>query len=207
MTDVEQPPAQAATGETPPSKAAIGCLILIGVAFAGTIVVAVPETAYCIAGFMAAATARKARDWANGRRGHAAEEQPNEEPIDIVTALWTLGQKTGHVRLTQLQEATGLPDTKAVRVLLDEAGIPVRTGVRAGGKNGPGVHATDIPPLDRAPSGRCLCRSGATTNTNNSAGAGGREGLRVEPIGQAGTVVHTPAEASRHHAIAKTGRR
>jgi hypothetical protein len=173
------------------------------VAFAGTIVVAVPEMAYCIAGFMAAATARKARDWANGRRGHAAEEQPNEEPIDIVTALWTLGQKTGHVRLTQLQEATGLPDTKAVRALLDEAGIPVRTGVRAGGKNGPGVHATDIPaplPADGdSPDGRCLCRSAANTNANNDDGEGSEKGFRVETTGQAGVTVYDLSETKRRH--------
>ena len=131
-----------------------------------------------------------------------AEEQPQEaEPVDIVAALHQLGEGGQHVRLTQLQDATGLPDTKTVRALLDDAGVPVRAGVRAGGKNGPGVHHDDFPPLDRSPSEGCLCRSGANANANNSAGEGGGEGLRVEAIGQAGTVVHTPAEASRHHRI------
>ena len=202
MTTAEQAP----EAEEQPSKLAGGCVLVVAAAAAGGVVYAVPEVGYTVAGALVTIGVGKARAWATRRS--VAEEQPEEaEPVDIVAALHQLGEGGQHVRLTQLQDATGLPDTKAVRALLDDAGIPVRAGVRAGRKNGPGVHATDIPPLDRAPSGRCLCRSGATTNTNNSAGAGGREGLRVEPIGQAGTVVHTPAEASRHHAIAKTGRR
>jgi len=189
--------------EEQPSRLAGGCVLVVAAAAAGGVVYAVPEVGYTVAGVIATISVGKARAWATRRS--VAEEQPDEaEPVDIVAVLHQLGEGGQHVRLTQLQDATGLPDTKAVRALLDDAGIPVRAGVRAGRKNGPGVHHDDFPPLDRAPFGRCLCRSGANANANNGPVEGPGEGLRVEAIGQAGTVVHTPAEASRHHRVPAT---
>lgn len=186
------------------SRAAGGCVLAIGAGIAGGVVYAVPELGYTVAGALATLAVGKARTWAAGRRRDANEEEPEQdEPVDIVATLHDLSNGGEHVRLTQLQEAAGLPDTKAVRALLDEASIRIRTGVRSGGKNGPGVHHDDIPPIEATPSDGCLCRSGANANTNNSKGEGGGEGLRVELIGQAGTVVHTPAEAARHHAISR----
>ncbi|MEU9861312.1 hypothetical protein AB0D99_10570 [Streptomyces sp. NPDC047971] len=131
----------------------------------------VPELGYTVAGVAATVGFQRARTWAAGRRGQTAEEPDEAEPVDVVAVLQELGTDGRHVRLTQLQEAAGLPDTKAVRALLDEADIPVRSGVRAGGKNGPGVHHTDIPahsPTTSAPSpGCCLCSSeAANANTN-----------------------------------------
>jgi hypothetical protein len=201
VTADELTPAEAPEGA---SRAAGGCALVIGLGMAGGVVVAVPELGYTVAGALAVVAVGKARAWAAGRRQDTDEtEADEEEPVDIVAVLQQLGEGGEHVRLTQLQEATGLPDTKTVRALLDEAGIPIRTGVRAGGKNGPGVHATDIPPIGAAPSERCLCRSGANANTNNDGGEGPEKGLRVDHIGHAGTVVRTPAEAARHHAITR----
>ncbi|MFG2873309.1 hypothetical protein [Streptomyces sp. NPDC048338] len=202
MTTAEQAP----EAEEQPSKLAGGCVLVAAAAAAGGVVYAVPEVGYTVAGALVTIGVGKVRASLSRRRESDATEPDELDPVDIVAVLHHLGEGGQHVRLTQLQDATGLPDTKAVRALLDDAGVPVRAGVRAGRKNGPGVHHDDFPPLDRAPSGRCLCRSGANANANNGQGEGGGEGLRVEAIGQAGTVVHTPAEASRHHRITAAGR-
>jgi hypothetical protein len=183
------------------SRAAGGCVLIVGLGAAGGVVIAVPELGYTVAGALAMVGGYKARRWVEKRRQQAAEEEPGEtEPVDIVAVLQHLGHDGQHVRLTQLQEAAGLPDTKTVRALLDEAGVRVRTGVRSVGKNGPGVHADDIPPIEAAPSEGCLCRSDANTNTNNASGEGPEKGFRVEHTGQAGTTVYDLSEThSRHH--------
>lgn len=181
MTAVEETAAEETPAETPDgaSRAAGGCVLAIGLVAAGGVVVAVPELGYTVAGALAVVAVGKARTWASRRR-EAPEADPEEqEPVDIVAVLQELGEGGQHVRLTQLQEAAGLPDTKAVRTLLDEAGIPIRTGVRAGGRNGPGVHHEDIPRKETSPSERCLCRSRANTNPNNEAEDGSEKGLRV----------------------------
>jgi hypothetical protein len=181
------------------------------------VVAVVPEVAYFAAGLTASHCCRTGRAWFDRRRA-ATDEEPEVEPVDIGEHLRTLSAGEQNVLLTRLAAAAGLtattgrPDTKAVRGLLDEAGIPVRTGVRAPDcegitRNGPGVHLDDIPaplPSDgAAPVGRCLCRSDANANTNNADEEGAQKGFRVEPIGQAGTVVHDPAEAHRHQPVGR----
>jgi hypothetical protein len=208
MTDVEPQEKQVEekqVEELEPSRIAGGCVVLVLVGTAGGVVYAVPEVGYFVAGLLATGTVRKARGWLGGRRRDEDEQEDQEQAVDILEQLRALADGGQHVLLTQLQKAAGLPDTKAVRALLDEAGVPVRPGVRAGGKNGPGVHQKDIPPPlspdDAPPAGRCLCSSDANTNTNNAPESGPEKGFRVEPIGQAGTVVHDPAEAHRHQQV------
>ncbi|MEU2111837.1 hypothetical protein [Streptomyces sp. NPDC019507] len=198
-------PAEQPAGEEQGSRLAGGCVavVLVGAPMFA-LVNAAPESAYVLVGVLGTVGVQRARAW-NARRRESTAEEEQPQPVDIAEHLRALGTDGRHVRLTQLQEAAGLPDTKAVRALLDAAGIPVRTGVRAGGKNGPGVHHEDIPPLPSpdsgAPSGGCLCRSGANANTNNTDGVESREGLRVEPIGQAGALIIDPSEARRHHRL------
>ncbi|MFB6512094.1 hypothetical protein ACFCW4_02665 [Streptomyces virginiae] len=201
MSTDEQPPAEA-QGD---GRVAGGCVLAVALAAGGTIAYAVPESAYFVAGLLATRAAHKARALAERFRRPDDESEPEE--VDIVAKLQGLAEGGEHVRLTQLQEATGLPDTGAVRALLDGAGIRVRSGVRAGGKNGPGVHHEDVPPLpgagNGAPSGGCLCSSAANTNANNAPSEGTREGLSVETIGQAGAVVRVPSER-RAYTVTKT---
>lgn len=181
-----------------------------GLMAAWGLIAAAPEAAYFVAGLGASACCRKGRAWIDRRRATTDEEEPEgeeqlepePEPVDIGEHLRALGEGGHHVLLTGLQQSAGLPDTKAVRALLAEAGIPVRAGVRTPAGNGPGVHMADIPGTP-SPDGaplfeRCLCSSAANANTNNGQEDGPEKGLRVEPIGQAGTVVHDPAEAHRH---------
>ncbi|WP_406336623.1 hypothetical protein OG814_33260 [Streptomyces zaomyceticus] len=201
MSTVDETPTEEPQGA---SRAAGGCVLLVALAPAGAAVYAVPELGYTVAGVLATVAVGKARTWAAGRRLDVAETEVDEqEPVDIVAVLQQLGHGGEHVRLTQLQEAADLPDTKTVRTLLEEASIPIRPGVRAGGKNGPGVHATDIPPIEAAPSGGCLCRSGATTNANNTAGEGPEKGFRVEHTGQAGITVYDLSETHQRRHTAK----
>ncbi|WP_128977273.1 hypothetical protein [Streptomyces roseicoloratus] len=195
MTTEQQPDVVA--GEQP-SKLAGGCVLAIGAALAGGIAYTVPETAYYTAGLLTAAGVRRARTWAAGRRGG---EQPEvEDAVDIVAALHELSPGgTANVRLTQLAEGIGLPDTRTVRALLDEASIPIKE-VRTGGKVGPGIHVTAIPRSCGAPPDGCWCAVTSNNNTNNTPEEEPREGFRVEHIGHAGTVVHDPAETRRRHA-------
>ncbi|THA82740.1 hypothetical protein [Streptomyces sp. A0592] len=179
------------------NRVAGGCVLAVGLAAASTVAYAVPESAYFVAGLLATQAVRRGR--ALTARFQKRDEEPGDaEAVDIVSVLQRLADGGQHVRLTQLADAAGLPDTKAARALLDEAGIRIRDGVRAAGKNGPGVHRDDVPPLpgagSGAPSGGCLCSSGANTNANNAAPADPREGLRVEPIGHSGSVVRVPGE-------------
>lgn len=198
MTTVDETPAEQ------PSRAAGGCVLLVAIGAAGGVVYAVPELGYSVAGALSVVAVGKVRTWSSRRREAAETDSVEQEPVDIVAVLQELGHGGGHVRLTQLQEVAGLPDTKAVRALLDEAGIRIRTGVRSGGKNGPGVHADDIPaplPTSGAPSGTCVCAGhAANTNANNNDGEGPEKGFRVEHTGQAGITVYDLSEThSRRH--------
>jgi len=200
MTAATEPVEQPAGESDSSSRAAGGCVAIVGLSVAGAVVYAVPELGYTVAGVLATVAARKARTWASRRREVVETETDEQEPVDIVAVLQQPGKGGQHVRLTQLQEAAGLPDTKTVRALLDEAGIPTRSGVRAGGKNGPGVHADDIPREKATPSERCLCRSDANANTNNDAEKGPEKGFRVEHTGHAGVTVYDLSEThSRRH--------
>lgn len=200
MTAVEQPPAEA--GDQP-SKLAGGCVLAVGAALAGGVVYAVPEIGYTIAGALAAAGAQRARTWAARRREKAADEPDDEDTIDVVGLLHELSPAaTANVRLTQLQAAADLPDTKPVRALLAEAGIPIKE-VRTGGKVGQGVHATAIPRSCGAPSDGCWCAVTSNNNTNNTPEERPREGLRVDAIGHAGLVIHDPTETRRRHATTR----
>ncbi|MFE5514474.1 hypothetical protein ACFQ9J_28465 [Streptomyces sp. NPDC056529] len=171
-----------------------------------TVALVVPESAYYVAGLLTAAGVRKARTWTSRRR-EVAEDEP--EPVDIVAVLQQLGEGGQHVLLTHLTAKAGLPNTKAARALLDEAGVRVRPvrALDAEGveRNGPGIHKSDIPaplPASGTPSETCVCAGhAANNNADNASGEGPEKGLRVDRIGHAGTVVHTPAEAARHHAV------
>ncbi|MGW8357379.1 hypothetical protein [Streptomyces wedmorensis] len=193
----EEMPETPAEEPDSPSRAAGGCVLAIGAGIVGGVVYAVPELGYFVAGLTITTVARKARNaWLN--RGQGVEDE--EEAVDIVAVLHELSDGRHNVLLTALKDAAGLPDTKAVRVLLDEASIAVKGGVRAGGKNGPGVHHTSIPRVCDASADGCWCRSDANTNANNAPGEGPEKGFRVEHTGQAGVTVYDLSEThSRRH--------
>jgi hypothetical protein len=62
----------------------------------------------------------------------------------------------------------------------------------------------DALPTPRSTLGGVVGAGQPANNDNNNASATTPEkGLRVEPIGQAGTVIHNPADAVRHHQVGK----
>lgn len=138
-----------------------------------------------------------------GRAETADEEtEPDNEAEpdwhDVVAALEELtGDDRGSVLLTVLRDELGVPDTKAVKLLLDEAGVSWRTGVRTRAGNGPGVHRDDLPPpsptSEGAPVGVVGPGQDANTNANNALRVDRQEGF---------TIIHDPADAHRRH---KTG--
>lgn len=180
-------------------------LVLVGVAVLAlkVIVTVAPYTAYFVAGILACLGWQRVRGWVAKRRGPEAEDE--EEP-DVVEALQHLGRNGDSVLLTQLRKRLRVADTKAVKKLLKADGIRWRDGVRTSAGNGPGVHHEDIPappPQEVAPSeSGCSCSSGPTTPTPTTAPEEEQgEGLRVEPIGQAGAIIRDPADTVRHYRV------
>lgn len=191
--------------EETPSRIA-GVFVVLVLAGAAALVVRlvvtrVPYAAYFVAGIIACALWQRARAWVARRRHNADEESEQEEPPDVGEALRELSNGEHHVLLTALRKRLGVDDTKAVRKLLKAERIRVRSGVRTPKGNGPGVHHEDIPPAPPEPNGEhsdgCCCRSANNTNANNDDEDPSQKGLRVEPIGQAGTLIHDPDETQQ----------
>ncbi|WP_435610879.1 hypothetical protein [Streptomyces sp. C10-9-1] len=209
MTDTTHPPAPAEPDDpqlTPASRAAgavVAGILLGGPLLALTL--AIPQTATFTAGALTALTARRAYAWHQERHHEDDDDQEHEEqPLDITAHLRTLSDGTDHVLLTRLAKAAGLPNTRAARALLADAGIRVR-GVRTPHGNGPGIHTADIPaaptPAESAPSGGCCCTSDDNTNSNNSPAEGAQKGIRVERIGTDGRIVYDENEPGRYHPV------
>ncbi|MET9819593.1 hypothetical protein [Streptomyces sp. NPDC006355] len=125
--------------------------------------------------------------------GQEAAEELEETPVQeapaapsrdqIVRALHALVGGSSGVLHTALRDHLRYPSTRAVREALEAANIPSRSGVRAVGGNGPGVHRADIPPLPPSQEGdqeSPLSQVTATNNNANNTGEGPREGLAVE---------------------------
>ncbi|WP_019548588.1 hypothetical protein [Streptomyces sulphureus] len=120
-----------------------------------------------------------------------AEESPepaDQAPADpsrddVIRALHQLVGEGRGVLLTTLRQHLSLPDTRAVRRVLGECSITIRTGVRAEAGNGPGVHRDDVPPLPSpqgSPQGPGVV-AGQTANANaNNAANAPEEGMRAD---------------------------
>lgn len=127
-----------------------------------------------------------------------APEQPEETPSpeapptpsrdDLVRALHALIGGSSGVLHTALRDRLRYPSTRAVREALEAAHIPSRSGVRAVGGNGPGVHRRDIPPLpppQEGPPGSGVVAGQGPTTTPTTRGEGSGEGLGVDGSDQA----------------------
>ncbi|WP_171110584.1 MULTISPECIES: hypothetical protein [unclassified Streptomyces] len=196
-------------GPQEPSRLAGGCVVvvLVGVlvlVLKVTVSVA-PYVAYFVAGILVTIVWQKGRAWLGGRRD-GGEEQPEEESApDVGEALRRLVGDDNGVLLTHLRDDLKLPDTKAVKQLLDEAGITWKA-VRTSRGNGPGVHVKDIPaaPSPAAdPCGDgCCCRSDDNDNSDNAEPPQPREGSRVRRI-RSDEAVYDPNDNVRRHRVRK----
>ncbi|MFB7115586.1 hypothetical protein ACFCYR_43085, partial [Streptomyces sp. NPDC056291] len=126
----------------------------------------------------------------------AFEEAPEQAPEPpspevVARALHTLVEEGRGVLLTTLRQHLGMPHTRALREVLDGAGIRVRPGVRAAAGNGPGVHLSDFPPPpsspDPAQGERCLpwsCVTNAEGGVDvGASGSGAVQEMEVGPPG------------------------
>ncbi|MFD5570414.1 hypothetical protein [Streptomyces cadmiisoli] len=116
-----------------------------------------------------------------------AHQAPGEAPAEppappseeaIAGALHHLVGEGRGVLLTTLAQHLEMAHTRALREVLDGAGIRVRPGVRTTAGNGPGIHADDFPPLPSLQDGNSDACCSPTPTANNAANAH-REGLDV----------------------------
>ena len=196
---VDQDPGEESTAEEAegPSERAelIAKAVLVAVALlaAWGLVAAMPEIAYVVTGILICLGWQKARARLTRRDDDGQEPEEETVEVDVAAALRELsGDADTSVLLTTLRNRLELPDTKAVKALLDEAGIPHKA-VRTPDGNGPGVHKTDIPPMVSPAAEphdeRCCCRSDDNNNADNTPGDGSQKGTRVEAIGDGGRLV------------------
>ncbi|MER7967769.1 hypothetical protein ABTX35_01930 [Streptomyces sp. NPDC096080] len=203
-------PAADETAEQPGRAAGyVALLVLAGIALLAikVVVTVAPYTAYFAVGVLSCLAWQRGRRWITDRRSSKDEQAPEVPAPDAGAALRRLVGDDNGVLLTRLRDELKLPDTKALKALLDADGIAWKA-VRTKEGNGPGVHKANIPaalspaPADSHEDG-CCCRSGDNGNGDNSAGEGAQEGLRVVPIGIPGAVIHDPSDAVRHHPVAR----
>ncbi|MCL6734398.1 hypothetical protein [Streptomyces neyagawaensis] len=188
------------------SRIAGGCAVVIlaglGVLVLKAVVTAAPYIAYFVVGILCTIGWQKARARLGRHRNSEGEE---EAPApDVGEALRRLIGDDKGVLLTTLRDDLKLPDTKAVKALLDEAGIPWKAGRTREG-NGPSVRREHIPaapsPAAETHGDGCCCRSGDNSNSDNAEDGTPEEGLHVEAIGNGGTVMyrHRRRSSRRHH--------
>ncbi|MEH0428826.1 hypothetical protein QBB34_21325 [Streptomyces stelliscabiei] len=188
----------------PPSRVAGGCVVVVlatvAVLVLKAVVTAAPYVAYTVVGILCTLGWQKARArW--GKRGDSAEGEPETARPDVGDALRRLVGDDNGVLLTRLRDDLKLPDTKVVKQLLDEAGIPWKAGRTREG-NGPSVRREHIPPAASpvvvdAHGGGCCCRSDDNGNTDNGGEGVPEKGIRVDRTDD-GLRIHDLRSDDRH---------
>ncbi|MFD4394668.1 hypothetical protein [Kitasatospora sp. NPDC058478] len=147
----------------------------------------------------------------------AADEDQEEEPETtsptpaethlLTVSLTASGSSVLHTRLAA-DLAAAHPgweaSTKAVKVLLTEAGIPFREGVRTPDGNGPGVHHQDVPSLPSPSQDAPAPRVAATVGAGQSANANANNADETEPQRKFTTVPH-PTDPARTIVVHSVG--
>jgi hypothetical protein len=171
----------------------IGALICVFAAVRYRTWIAWMLTAWCIAAWMHAPT-----DDTEPTTELAGEEPAEPDPQDIADLIRDLIGDDRGILLTTLCQPLQEPDTRAVKEVLQAAGIRWRPGVRTAGGNGPGVHRDDVPPPPPDPEatgvGSLTCTNGANANADNKLRVESREGM---------TIISDPADRHRTHRLRK----
>ncbi|MEU6222256.1 hypothetical protein [Streptomyces sp. NPDC047042] len=178
----EQTEAEEGERDEPIGRGPLVALIVVGMLIAWRVVVVFPWIAYVVVGILGTLGWHKVQAWREGRSEAAGGDGEAEQP-DVLEALRRLVRDDKGVLLTVLRDDLGLPDTKAVKALLEAEGIPWKASRTREG-NGPAVRAESIPPVPSPVAdphgGGCCCRSSGNSNGNSGAGEGSEEGLRVD---------------------------
>lgn len=140
-------------------------------------------------------------DEVGGEEQTATVEQPKPPPVSpvaLVAAVRDVG--TPHAQLKPLAEHLGTT-TDAVRAAAAGVGWPVKDVRMQGRSASAGLRWDDCPsPPPVAPfEASSVQVRAADDNDDDRPGEGHQKGLRVEAIGQGGTVVRHPADTARHH--------
>ncbi|MBK3563206.1 MULTISPECIES: hypothetical protein [unclassified Streptomyces] len=161
----------AGEGDEPSGRGPVVVLSVVGLVAIWRIIVVFPEVALVGGGVLGTLGWQRVSGWTARRRDGASEEQLEVKQPDIGEALRRLIGDDKGVLLTVLRDDLNLPDTKAVKALLEAEDItwkPSRT--RAG--NGPAVRRESIPPAPSPVADShgpgCCCRSGDNNNSNDS---------------------------------------
>lgn len=188
-------------GEESTGRGPAVALSVLGLVATWRIVTVAPEVAYVAVGALGTVGWQKLQTRRAG--GHTADVDSADEvePPDVAAALRRLVGDDNGVLLTRLRDDLELPDTKVVKQLLDDAGIPWKA-VRTTHGNGPGVHKNDIPPAGPSPvddghGNGCCCRSDDNGNSDNTGTDAPGEGIRVERT-DSGWIIRDLDEPTRH---------
>ncbi|MGW0869928.1 hypothetical protein ACWD3Z_05480 [Streptomyces sp. NPDC002740] len=197
----EETPEEAVGEDDEPSRSTLAVLVVLGAVTAWRIIVAFPEVAYTVVGILSTLGWQKGRAWLSGRQKDEGEDVAEVEQPDVGAALRRLIGDDKGVLLTRLRDDLKLPDTKAVKALLEAEGIGWKA-VRTRDGNGPAVPVAAIPaaPSPVAPACHgdgCCCRSDDNGNSNNDAGEGPGEGIRVERT-DGGLLIYDLADGHRY---------
>ncbi|MEU6032018.1 hypothetical protein ABZ825_34295 [Streptomyces tauricus] len=159
----------------------MSAVIVVG---AWRLVFVFPEVAYIVVGSIGTIGVQKVSAWRVARKKGEETEVSELSTPDVGEELRRL--VGDGILLTQLQRDLKLPNTKAVKALLEDEGIEWKAGVRTAKGNGPGVHKTAIPsapsPADNSHGDGCCCRSGANANTNAPGPAGREVAYTTHPV-------------------------
>lgn len=189
----------------------------IGLAAMFAIVVVFPYVAYFVAGILACQGWQKVSGRLAARRGDGPgeEEQGAEEAVACAAETWRVPTfhelceslarvGTPHAHIAVLAHDLGTTPDR-VREALDACGVQVGAVRMQGRGSSTGVKGDALPAPRPAP-GSVVAAGQATNNdANNAPPVGPEKGFRVEAIGQGGTVVHDPADATRHHQASARG--
>ncbi|MCG7203975.1 hypothetical protein [Streptomyces arenae] len=210
MTAPEEQPAEAeqeTAGEEDEStgRGPAVALTVLGAVAAWRLIATFPEVALAAAGSLGTIGVQQARArWATRGAGTGSEGE-DVEPPDVGEALRRLVGDDKGVLLTVLQKDLGLPDTKAVKALLEAEGIPWKSGRTREG-NGPSVRAESIPPAPSPAADShgdgCCCRSGDNNNANTTVPSSAGERSRVRRIRSA-RALYDPNDNVRRHTSTK----
>ncbi|MEU1284929.1 hypothetical protein [Kitasatospora sp. NPDC005856] len=153
------------------------------------------------------------------RPSPATDQAPADAPVETPTATFPtpaearhavalLGADGTHVALSAVVDhlASARPlwerSGKAVKVLLTQAGIRYRAGVKVDGVSVPGIHHDDVPPLPSpsgsAPESVVVAGQSNNNNHNNAREWTSREGfvMRPDPDNPARTIIINPVPAA-----------
>jgi hypothetical protein len=190
-------------------------LLTVGLLAMWGIVAVLPETAYFVAGIMACRGWQKARGWI-GRHGEDEASEPEPEADETVAGAaetWRVPTfhelceslarvGTPHAHIAVLAHDLGTTPER-VREALDACGVQVEAVRMQGRGSSTGVKGDALPTPRSTLGGVVGAGQPANNDNNNDPGDPSEKGLRVQPIGQAGTLINNPADAVRHHQVGK----